>query len=254
MNQISLDCKFEQQYHCVISHNDYSFEFAKAHFQDYSNLLFLSDMGVNGTINVACDYPSNVYGELPYYIWVANNLRSQDWVSIHHYRRKARLSLGLTLPTPISFNGSMAEQMAYYHSPNLSKAVMQTLEPMEQQIFVKANQLIPYNMMNAPVEFIQKDYLPYILNKITLLQGVLDKDFKPDETFFEPKEGKRVDEWYQNRVYGFAMERYTTLFFLTRNYGQSYQDVRLLEERTKNLSDCYTYYELIGKSNSHNIS
>ena len=230
MNEIKLDCPYDQQYHAIISHNDYSFEFAKAHFQDYSNLLFLSDMGINGTINVACDYPSNVYGELPYYIWIANKLRSQDWVSVHHYRRKARLSLGLTLPNPISFNVSMADHLSYCHSQKLTEAVMQTLEPMEQQIFVKANQLIPYNMMNAQVEFIQKEYLPYILNKITLLQGILGKDFKPDETFFEPKEGKRVDEWYQNRVYAFAMERYTTLFFLTRNYGQQFQEVNLLEK------------------------
>lgn len=218
MNEINLACPYPQQYHCVISHNDYSFEFAKAHFQDYSNLLFLSDMGINGTINVACDYPSNVYGELPYYVWVANNLRSQDWVSVHHYRRKLPLSIGLTLPAPIEFKGSMAQQVAYYHSPVLSDAIMRTLSPIEQQIFVKANQLIPYNMMNAQVEFIQKEFLPYILNKVTLLQGVLGKNFKPDETFFEPRKGKRVDSWYQNRVFAFAMERYTTLFFLTRNY------------------------------------
>lgn len=230
MNEIKLDCKYPQQYHCVICHNDDSFKFAKDHFQDYSNLLFLSDMGVNGTINVACDYPSNVYGELQIYLWAANNLRSQDWVCVHHYRRKARLALGLSIPTPISFNCSMADQMAYYHSAKLSKAIMQTLEPFEQQIFTNSNQLIPYNIINSSVEFIQKAYLPYILNKITLLQGVLGKDFKPDETFFEPKEGKSIDELYQNRFYGFAMERYTSLFFMTRNFGQQYMDIRLLGE------------------------
>lgn len=233
MNLINLDCKYNQQYHAIISHNDYSFEFAKAHFKDYSNLLFLSDMGINGTINVACDYPSNVYGELPYYIWLANNLRSQDWVCVHHYRRKLGLSIGMTLPMPITFNCSMADHLAYFHSINLANAIMQTLEPMEQQIFVKANQLIPYNMMNAQVGFIQKEYLPYILNKVTMLQGVLGKDFKPDETFFEPRKGKRVDEWYQNRVYAFAMERYSTIFFLTRNYEQQFQEVKLLEHNQR---------------------
>lgn len=233
MNEVKLDCPYPQQYHSIISHNELSFKFAKTHFQDYSNLLFLSDMGVNGTISVDCDYPSNVYGELPYYVWIANNLRSQDWVCVHHYRRKLGLSIGLTLPAPVTFNCSMAEHLAYFHSANLANAILQTLEHTEQQLFVRSTQLIPYNIMNAQVGFIQKEYLPYILNKITMLQGVLGKDFKPDETFFEPREGKRVDEWYQNRVYAFAMERYTTLFFLTRNYGQQYKPIKLLQKNQK---------------------
>ena len=58
---------------------------------------------------------------------------------------------------------------------------------------------------------------------------VLGPDFKPDASFFEPHEGKRTDDWYQNRVYAFAMERYTTLFFLTQNIGRNYAQVKLLE-------------------------
>lgn len=229
MNEIYLNCPQPQQYHCIICHNKQGFEFAKSRFGDYSNRIYLSDTGVEGTVDVSNGYPSSLYGELPFYNWIAQNLRPTDFVCVHHYRRKLPLSIGLTLPAPIEFKGSMAQQMAYYHSPVLSDAIMRTLSPVEQQVFMTANQLIPYNIMNAQVEFIQRMYLPWIMEKITALRIVLGPDFKPDASFFEPHEGKRTDEWYQNRVYAFAMERYTTLFFLTQNIGRNYTQVKLLE-------------------------
>lgn len=226
---IDLSCKYPQEYNCIISHNKQSFDFAKSRFGDYSNRIYLSDTGVEGTIDVSCGYPSSVYGELTFYNWIAQNLRPQDWVRVHHYRRKLPLSMGLTVPATLSFNGSMAQQLAYYHSPVLTNAMMRTLTPIEQQLFNTSKSLIPYNMMFAPVEFIQTTYLPWMMNKINSLQMVLGSGFKLDDSFFEPREGKRVDLSYQNRIYGFAMERYTTLFFLTNNFGHQYRNVNLLE-------------------------
>ena len=233
MNEIDLKCTQPQQYHCIICHNKQGFEFAKSRFGDYSNRIYLSDTGVEGTVDVSNGYPSNLYGELPFYNWIAQNLRPTDFVCVHHYRRKLPLSIGLTLPAPIEFKGSMAQQMAYYHSPVLSDAIMRTLSPVEQQVFMNANQLIPYNMMNCQVEFIQKSYLPWMMEKINALRMVLGSGFKPDKSFFEPREGKRTDEWYQNRIYAFAMERYTTLFFLTNNFGQQLANIKLLEDGQK---------------------
>ena len=233
MNNIYLDCPYEQTYNVIICHNKEGLEFAKKKYGDYSNKLYLSDTGVEGTIDVSNGFPSSVYGELPFYHWIAQNLRPQDWVRVNHYRRKLPLSIGLTLPAPLSFSGSMAQQLAYYHSPILTNAIMQTLSPVEQQVFMNANQLIPYNMMNCQVEFIQKSYLPWMMEKINALRMVLGSGFKPDKSFFEPREGKRVDSWYQNRIYAFAMERYTTLFFLTNNFGQQLANVKLLEDGQK---------------------
>lgn len=230
MNNIDLNCPYEQSYNIVITHNKEGLEFAKKKYGDYSNKLYLSDCNVPGTIDVSNGYHSSVYGELPFYHWIAQNLRPQDWVRVNHYRRKLPLSIGLTLPVPLSFNGSMANQLAYYHSPVLVEAIMRTLTPVEQQIFTTNNTLTPYNIMFAPVEFIQTTYLPWMMNKINALQMVLGRNFKPDKSFFEPREGKRVDSWYQNRVFAFAMERYTTLFFLTNNFGQQFANINLLED------------------------
>ena len=233
MNNIDVNCAYPQEYNVVICHNKEGLEFAKKKYGDYSNKLYLSDTGVEGTIDVSNGFPSSVYGELPFYHWIAQNLRPQDWVRVNHYRRKLPLSIGLTLPAPLSFSGSMAQQLAYYHSPILTNAIMQTLSPVEQQVFMNANQLIPYNMMNCQVEFIQKSYLPWMMEKINALRMVLGSGFKPDKSFFEPREGKRTDEWYQNRIYAFAMERYTTLFFLTNNFGQQLANIKLLEDGQK---------------------
>ena len=230
---IDLSCKYPQEYNVVICHSKESFDFARKHFGDLSNKLYLSDTGVDGTIDVSCGYPSNVYGELTFYNWIAQNLRPQDWVRVHHYRRKMPLTIGLTVPAPLSFNCSMAQQLAYYHSPVLTNAIMRTLTPVEQQLFNTNKSLIPYNMMFAPVEFIQTTYLPWMIDKINALQMVLGRGFKPDASFFEPREGKRTDEVYQNRFYGFAMERYTTLFFLTNNIQRNYTQIKLLEEGQK---------------------
>ena len=61
---------------------------------------------------------------------------------------------------------------------------------------------------------IQQLYLPYIANKIMLLESILGRNYVPDPSFFVERPGKRTDTWYQNRIYGFAMERYTTLWIL----------------------------------------
>lgn len=233
MNSIDVNCPYEQTYNVIICHNKEGLEFAKKHYGDYSNKLFLSDTGVEGTIDVSNGFPSSVYGELPFYHWIAQNLRPEDWVRVNHYRRKLPLSIGLTLPAPLSFSGSMAQQLAYYHSPVLVEAIMRTLTPVEQQIFTTNNTMYAYNIMFAPVEFIQKSYLPWMMEKINALRMVLGSGFKPDKSFFEPREGKRCDEWYQNRIYAFAMERYTTLFFLTNNFGQQLANVKLLEDGQK---------------------
>jgi hypothetical protein len=233
MNEIDLNCPYEQTYNVVICHNKEGLDFSKTRFGDYSNKLYLSDTGVEGTIDVSNGYPSSLYGELPFYSWIAQNLRPKDWVRVNHYRRKCNQSIGLSLPAPIEFKGSLAQQMAYYHSPVLVDAMMKTLNPVEQQIMMTSNQLLPYNIMYAPVGFIQNTYLPWMMDKITALRMVLGPDFKPDASFFEPREGKRIDDWYQNRVYAFAMERYTTVFFFTHNLGQNFVQVKLLEEGQK---------------------
>ena len=235
MNEIDLKCPQPQQYHCIICHNKQGFDFAKSRFGDYSNRIYLSDTGVEGTVDVINGYPSSLYGELPFYNWIAQNLRPQDWVCVHHYRRKLPLSIGLTLPAPIQMNGSLAQQMAYYHSPVLADAINKTLTPYEQVLFNTPKQpLYAYNIMQAPVEFIQKQWLPYCLNKINLLIQVLGRHYKPDASFFEPRDGKRTDEWYQNRIGGFALERYHTLFWLQNaQLISQIKEIKLLEPDQK---------------------
>ena len=168
MNNIDLNCPYEQAYNVIICHNKEGLEFAKKKYGDYSNKLYLSDTGVEGTIDVSNGFPSSVYGELPFYHWIAQNLRAQDWARVNHYRRKLPLSIGLTLPAPLSFSGSMAQQLAYYHSPVLVEAIMRTLTPVEQQIFTTNNTMYAYNIMFAPVEFIQK------VKKSLFFQDVLE--------------------------------------------------------------------------------
>ena len=229
--KIDLNCAYPQTYNFIVCHKPTK---CLDMFGDLANRVYLSDNKLPGTIDVYNGYDSSRYGELPFWSWIAQHIRPQDFACLHHYRRKLPPSFGITLPAPIQIQGSMAQQLAYYHSPVLSDAIMKTLEPVEQQLFCTQTILYGYNIALMPGEILQNMYLPYISNKITLLEGVLGKNYRPDKTFFESREGKRTDTWYQNRIYGFAMERYNTLFWLqNRNLIQVNKNIVLLEPDQK---------------------
>lgn len=208
---IHYDFNVPQLYHCIICHKPSP---CLDMFQDYSNKLFLTDKNVEGAIDCSSPWDSAKFGEFPFYSWIAQNFRPQDWVCVHHYRRKGSLGLGNLVPEPIQINGSMAEHVAYYHSPVLADAIMKTLTPLEQSLFTTTKMLYAYNILCLNVGLIQQLYFPYIANKIMLLESILGRNYVPDPSFFVERPGKRTDTWYQNRIYGFAMERYTTLWIL----------------------------------------
>ena len=208
---IHYDCPYPQTYHCVLTHKESS---CLGMFQDYANCIFISDKQIPGTIDISSPWDSARYGELPAWSWIAQNFRPQDYVALNHYRRKLSLGMGNVIPEPIQMGGNLADQLAYYHSPVLADAIMKTLTPVEQSIFTSSNLLYAYNIACLNVGMVQDLYLPYITNKIMLLESVLGRNYVPDASFFVPREGKDVRPWYQNRVYAFALERYSTLFWL----------------------------------------
>lgn len=228
---IDYSCPQPQHYNFVVCHKPSP---CLNMFGDRCNVLYLSDCGVKGAIDVSNGYHSSRYGELPYWSWIAQNVRPEDWVTLHHYRRKARNIVGQGVAAPIQFGGSMAQQLAYYHSDVLAQAMLKTLTPVEQQMFCSLNFLYPYNIMELQASFLQNMWLPYVMDKITKLEMVLGRDYKPDSSFFEPKPDKRVDEWYQNRIYAFALERYNTLFWeQNKNALNGFLTINLLEENQK---------------------
>lgn len=192
----------------------------------------MSDKGVEGAIDISCAFDSARYGELPAWSWIAQHIRPDDYATLNHYRRKIMTGIGNCIPEPTEFSMDMANHIAYYHSPVLANAMLKTMSPVEQQIFTTNKTLFPYNIMTLQGEVLQKMYLPYIMDKIMALISVLGRDYMPDYTFFEERPGKDIRPWYQNRIYGFALERYSTLFILQNMnlFNGGYKRVALLEE------------------------
>lgn len=55
------------------------------------------------------------------------------------------------------------------------------------------------------------------------------KEWVKTTDLLKPYEGKNTDLVYQSRVGAFILERLNTIFWLSRNYGQQWQPVKLLE-------------------------
>ena len=65
-NRIDLNCPYPQTYCAVLCHKPENLKFAKEHFGDRDNRLYLSDTNVEGTLNIYQEgYDSRVFGELP---------------------------------------------------------------------------------------------------------------------------------------------------------------------------------------------
>lgn len=228
---IHYDCVYPQTYHCVLTHKETP---CLGMFQDYANCIFISDNGTPGTIDISGPWDCHRFGELPAWNFIAQNFRPQDYVSLEHYRRKLSLGMGNVVPEPINLGIDMAQQTAYYHSPVLTEAIMKTLTPLEQHLFTTSQQMYLYNMGCLNVGFVQELFFPYLSNKIMLLESILGRNYIPDATFYVERNGKDTREWYQTRLYGFALERYVSLFWLqNQDKINSIGRVKLLEENQK---------------------
>ena len=65
-NRIDLNCPYPQTYCAILTHKPENLDFAKKHFGDRDNRLYLSDTNVEGTLNIYQEgYDSRVFGELP---------------------------------------------------------------------------------------------------------------------------------------------------------------------------------------------
>ena len=65
-NNLITNCPYPQTYCAVLCHKPENLKFAKSHFGDRDNRLYLSDTNVEGTLNIYQEgYDSRVFGELP---------------------------------------------------------------------------------------------------------------------------------------------------------------------------------------------
>ena len=83
-NHINLNCSYPQTYCAILCHKPENLDFAKKHFGDKDNRLYLSDTNVEGTLNIYKEgYDSRVFGEVPAWMWLSEHLRDEDWSSLN---------------------------------------------------------------------------------------------------------------------------------------------------------------------------
>lgn len=148
----------------------------------------------------------------------------------------------------MQFQCSLLQQISYYHSPKLATALASTL-PQNELNVLSGQILVPYCIWSAPypviknwVEFVE-DRTIAVLNKLGCGTDPNEiKEFvKNDSSFTTGGEGKNCDWKYQSRVGGFIAERMNTIFWMLNPVAKQWQNVILLESRTKNIGDYYDY-------------
>lgn len=240
-NHLNLNCPSQQSYCAILCHKPENLKFAKEHFGDRDNRLYLSDTNVEGTINIYQEgYDSRVFGELPAWMWISEHLRNDDWCSLNAYRRKLNLGLGTLVAAPLQWNCSVLDQLANYHSP-IYCDILHTILPTSEFNLLQRNIFFPYNIFQANtqqikhwVSFIKErenaffrclGFVPTVDNCrkfITSEPSILEQTI-PD---------KNVNVEYQSRIGAFIAERLNTIYWqIVGNYTPI--EVMLLEQNQK---------------------
>lgn len=175
-----------------------------------------------------------VYGEFSIWKWLAENETNDDeWFTLHHYRRKFDPYYNhLSLPTPISFNCTVADQLAYYHSPELADFMVNYLK----QPIDKINIFFPYNIFSAPLRVI-KEWVAFVEPFIKMGEEKLkitsyeeaNNFIKEHASFTKQENGKNTEVSYQSRIWATVTERLNTLFWMNYKEPAYYCGVKLLE-------------------------
>lgn len=240
-NNIKIDCPYPQTYCAILTHKPENLVFAKKHFGDRDNRLYLSDTNVEGTINIHQEgYDSRVFGEVPAWMWLSEHLRDEDWVSLNAYRRKLKLGIGTLVAAPIQFSCSILDQLSAFHSP-IYCDILHTILPANEFNLLQRNLFVPYNIAQMPVPQI-KHYVAFMKERedaffkclgfvptvencrkfVTSEPSVLEQTI-PD---------KNVNVEYQARIGAFIAERLNTVYWqLVGNFVPT--EVVLLENNQR---------------------
>ena len=240
-NNIKIDCPYPQTYCAILTHKPENLVFAKKHFGDRDNRLYLSDTNVEGTMNIYQEgYDSRVFGELPAWMWLADKMREQDWVSLNAYRRKLKLGIGTLVAAPMEWKCSVLDQLANYHSPVYCD-VLNAILPRNEFNLLQRNVFFPYNIaqMSGPqikhyVSFIKEREDAFF--KCIGFQPTLDncRKFVTSEpsVLEQTIQDKNLNVEYQSRIGAFIMERLNTIYWqLVGNFVPT--EVVLLEQNQK---------------------
>ena len=240
-NNIKIDCPYPQTYCAILTHKPENLVFAKKHFGDRDNRLYLSDTNVEGTMNIYQEgYDSRVFGELPAWMWLADKIREQDWVSLNAYRRKLKLGIGTLVAAPMEWKCSVLDQLANYHSPVYCD-VLNAILPRNEFNLLQRNVFFPYNIaqMSGPqikhyVSFIKEredaffKCLGFVPSADNCRKFVTSEPSVLEQTIPD----KNLNVEYQSRIGAFIMERLNTIYWqLVGNFVP--MEVVLLENNQK---------------------
>lgn len=240
-NRIDLNCPYPQTYCAVLCHKPENLKFAKEHFGDRDNRLYLSDTNVEGTMNIYQEgYDSRVFGELPAWMWIAEHIREQDWCSLNAYRRKLKLGIGTLVAAPMQWKTSVLDQLANYHC-TIYCDVFHTILPPNEFNLLQRNVFLPYNIAQMSGSQI-KHYVSFIKEredaffKCLGFQPTLDncRKFVTSEpsVLEQTIPDKNLNVEYQSRIGAFIMERLNTIYWqIIGNYVP--MEVVLLEKNQR---------------------
>ena len=240
-NNIKTDCPYPQTYCAILCHKPENLVFAKKHFGDRDNRLYLSDTNVEGTINIFKEgYDSRVFGELPAWMWLSENLRNDDWVSLNAYRRKLKLGIGTLVAAPLQWQCSVLDQLATYHSP-IYCDVLHTILPPNEFNLLQRNVFFPYNIFLANTQRI-KHWVSFVKEREDAFFKCLGieptvencrKFVTSEPSILEqtiPDKNVNVD--YQSRIGAFIAERLNTIYWqIIGSFTPT--EVMLLEQNQK---------------------
>mgnify|MGYP006935955641 CR=1 FL=1 len=229
---------YSHNYTFIVCHKPFENKFG-----DISNKVFITDnkdfAKSSGAVLVDSVYDSRVFGDITFWDWIYNNIRENDFGCLLHYRRKIYPRIGIQVANPIKFPCTVLQQLAHYHSYIVVDALTKAL-PKEELAVLNGNLFVPYNIFCVPRQVI-RDWLGFVIPRVTQTMQILGcpqdikgaKEWVKTTDLIKPAQDKNNGIDYQARIGGFLAERINTIFWLTRNYGQQYQDVKLLEQNQK---------------------
>lgn len=225
---------YSHTYTFVVCHKPFEDKFG-----DISNKVYLTDFKdfseESGAILANSVYDSKVFGEITFWDYIYKTIRNEDCACLCAYRRKIYPRIGIQVANPIKFPCSILQQLEHYHSRIIVDALTKAL-PKEELAVLNGNLFVPYNIFCAPRQVIG-DWLSFVIPRVTQTMQILGcpqdiegaKEWVKTTDLIKPAQDKNISIDYQARIGGFLAERINSIFWLTRNYGQNFQDVRLLE-------------------------
>ena len=182
------------------------------------------------------EFLANCHG----WMWLADKIREQDWVSLNAYRRKLKLGIGTLVAAPMEWKCSILDQLANYHSPVYCD-VLNAILPRNEFNLLQRNVFFPYNIaqMSGPqikhyVSFIKEREDSFF--KCLGFQPTLDncRKFVTSEpsVLEQTIPDKNLNVEYQSRIGAFIMERLNTIYWqLVGNFVPT--EVVLLENNQR---------------------